>query len=49
MASWRIRSGMAMLGYLNAPSPFDPDGWFIPQDSWRSTAISSEFSAASQN
>jgi acyl-CoA synthetase (AMP-forming)/AMP-acid ligase II len=27
-----IRSGMAMLGYLNAPSPFDPDGWFNTQD-----------------
>jgi acyl-CoA synthetase (AMP-forming)/AMP-acid ligase II len=21
-----------MLGYLNAPSPFDPDGWFNTQD-----------------
>jgi acyl-CoA synthetase (AMP-forming)/AMP-acid ligase II len=27
-----IRSGMAMLGYLNAPSPFDVDGWFNTQD-----------------
>jgi long-chain acyl-CoA synthetase len=27
-----IRSEMAMLGYLNAPSPFDPDGWFNTQD-----------------
>lgn len=27
-----IRSRMAMLGYLNAPSPFDPDGWFNTQD-----------------
>ena len=21
-----------MLGYLNAPSPFDPDGWYNTQD-----------------
>jgi acyl-CoA synthetase (AMP-forming)/AMP-acid ligase II len=27
-----IRSEMAMLGYLNAPSPFDLDGWFNTQD-----------------
>jgi long-chain acyl-CoA synthetase len=27
-----IRSGTAMLGYLNAPSPFDADGWFNTQD-----------------
>jgi long-chain acyl-CoA synthetase len=27
-----IRSGMAMLGYLNAPSPFDAGGWFNTQD-----------------
>jgi acyl-CoA synthetase (AMP-forming)/AMP-acid ligase II len=27
-----IRSEMAMLGYLNAPSPFDPEGWFNTQD-----------------
>jgi len=27
-----IRSPGAMLGYLNAPSPFDPDGWFNTQD-----------------
>jgi len=27
-----IRSETAMLGYLNAPSPFDPDGWFNTQD-----------------
>jgi acyl-CoA synthetase (AMP-forming)/AMP-acid ligase II len=27
-----IRSEMAMLGYLNAPSPFDRDGWFNTQD-----------------
>ncbi len=27
-----IRSEMAMLGYLNAPSPFDADGWFNTQD-----------------
>ena len=30
-ALW-IRSSSAMLGYLNAPSPFDPDGWFNTQD-----------------
>lgn len=28
----RIRSDYAMLGYLNAPSPFDADGWFDTQD-----------------
>jgi len=27
-----IRSASAMLGYLNAPSPFDDDGWFNTQD-----------------
>jgi acyl-CoA synthetase (AMP-forming)/AMP-acid ligase II len=27
-----IRSQFAMLGYLNAPSPFDADGWFCTQD-----------------
>jgi long-chain acyl-CoA synthetase len=27
-----IRSQTAMLGYLNAPSPFDADGWFNTQD-----------------
>ena len=27
-----IRSETAMLGYLNATSPFDPDGWFNTQD-----------------
>jgi acyl-CoA synthetase (AMP-forming)/AMP-acid ligase II len=27
-----IRSPSAMLGYLNAPSPFDSDGWFNTQD-----------------
>jgi long-chain acyl-CoA synthetase len=27
-----IRSEIAMLGYLNAPPPFDPDGWFNTQD-----------------
>jgi len=27
-----LRSGSAMLGYLNAPSPFDADGWFNTQD-----------------
>jgi acyl-CoA synthetase (AMP-forming)/AMP-acid ligase II len=27
-----IRSGSAMLGYLNAASPFDADGWFNTQD-----------------
>ena len=27
-----IRSPGAMLGYLNAPSPFDADGWFNTQD-----------------
>jgi acyl-CoA synthetase (AMP-forming)/AMP-acid ligase II len=30
-ALW-IRSPSAMLGYLNAPSPFDADGWFNTQD-----------------
>ena len=28
----RIRSASAMLGYLNAPSPFDADGWFNTED-----------------
>ena len=27
-----IKSNFAMLGYLNAPSPFDADGWFNTQD-----------------
>jgi acyl-CoA synthetase (AMP-forming)/AMP-acid ligase II len=27
-----IKSASAMLGYLNAPSPFDRDGWFNTQD-----------------
>jgi long-chain acyl-CoA synthetase len=27
-----LRSQTAMLGYLNAPSPFDSDGWFNTQD-----------------
>lgn len=27
-----IRTRSAMLGYLNAPSPFDDDGWFNTQD-----------------
>jgi acyl-CoA synthetase (AMP-forming)/AMP-acid ligase II len=27
-----LRSGSAMLGYLNAPSPFDEEGWFNTQD-----------------
>jgi acyl-CoA synthetase (AMP-forming)/AMP-acid ligase II len=27
-----IRSQTAMIGYLNAPSPFDRDGWFNTQD-----------------
>ncbi len=27
-----IRASSAMLGYLNAPSPFDADGWFNTQD-----------------
>jgi acyl-CoA synthetase (AMP-forming)/AMP-acid ligase II len=27
-----IKSPSAMLGYLNAPSPFDADGWFNTQD-----------------
>jgi long-chain acyl-CoA synthetase len=27
-----IRSASAMLGYLNAPSPFDAEGWFDTQD-----------------
>lgn len=27
-----IRSRMSMMGYLNAPSPFDADGWFNTQD-----------------
>ena len=28
----RIRAKSAMLGYLNAPSPFDDHGWFDTQD-----------------
>lgn len=27
-----LKSQSAMLGYLNAPSPFDADGWFNTQD-----------------
>jgi acyl-CoA synthetase (AMP-forming)/AMP-acid ligase II len=27
-----IRTGSAMLGYLNAPSPFDADGWMNTED-----------------
>jgi acyl-CoA synthetase (AMP-forming)/AMP-acid ligase II len=27
-----VRTPSAMLGYLNAPSPFDADGWFNTQD-----------------
>jgi acyl-coenzyme A synthetase/AMP-(fatty) acid ligase len=27
-----VRSQTAMLGYLNAPSPFDADGWYNTQD-----------------
>src|SRR5262245_18877496 len=27
-----IKSASAMLGYLNAPSPFDADGWFNTKD-----------------
>jgi acyl-CoA synthetase (AMP-forming)/AMP-acid ligase II len=27
-----IKSSYAMLGYLNAPSPFDADGWFCTED-----------------
>jgi long-chain acyl-CoA synthetase len=27
-----IRAATAMLGYLNAPSPFDAEGWFNTQD-----------------
>lgn len=28
----RVRAASAMLGYLNAPSPFDGEGWFDTQD-----------------
>jgi acyl-CoA synthetase (AMP-forming)/AMP-acid ligase II len=28
----QIRSQSRMLGYLNAPSPFDPDGWYDTRD-----------------
>ncbi|MBL9107561.1 MAG: long-chain fatty acid--CoA ligase [Myxococcales bacterium] len=28
----RIRATSSMLGYLNAPDPFDADGWFDTQD-----------------
>ena len=28
----QIKAESAMLGYLNAPSPFTPDGWFITGD-----------------
>ncbi|WP_420024222.1 ANL family adenylate-forming protein (plasmid) [Cereibacter azotoformans] len=38
-ASWRVREGLleirtetAMLGYLNAPSPFTEDGWYRTGD-----------------
>lgn len=31
----RIRAASAMLGYLNAPSPFDAEGWFDTQDEVR--------------
>lgn len=31
----RVRSASAMLGYLNAPSPFDAEGWFDTQDEVR--------------
>jgi len=27
-----VKARSAMLGYLNAPSPFDADGWFCTQD-----------------
>ena len=27
-----IKSSMSMMGYLNAPSPFDAEGWFNTQD-----------------
>ena len=27
-----IKAKSAMLGYLNAPSPFSKDGWFITGD-----------------
>ncbi len=30
--TWWIRAASAMLGYLNAPSPFDAEGWMNPQD-----------------
>jgi len=29
----QIKARSAMLGYLNAPSPFTEDGWFITGDS----------------
>ncbi|MGH9860077.1 MAG: ANL family adenylate-forming protein [Candidatus Acidiferrales bacterium] len=29
----QIKSGSSMLGYLNAPSPFTEDGWFMTGDS----------------
>ena len=28
-----IKSDFAMVGYINAPNPFDDDGWFCTQDS----------------
>ena len=28
----QIRAASSMLGYLNAPSPFTPDGWFMTGD-----------------
>ncbi len=31
-AHFRFRSESAMLGYLNAPSPFDEDGWYDTGD-----------------
>ncbi len=31
----QIRAKSAMLGYLNAPSPFTKDGWFVTGDSVR--------------
>lgn len=29
----QVKSGFSMLGYLNAPSPFTDDGWFMTGDS----------------
>ena len=28
----QVRADTAMLGYLNAPAPFTPDGWFVTGD-----------------